>query len=233
MKVLAVVAHPDDMECYCAGTLLKCAERGDEVLVCHVLNGALGHVSIARDELIKIREQEEQNSAKIGGFKSISLNIDDLNLYDNKENRDKIVKIIKDFSPDFIITHHPEDYMVDHNTVSKLVFDASFAATLPQYDVGKGTAAKCVPVFFMETDCGINFNPVFYVDISNCMDKKVSMLKCHKSQYEWLRNHDGIDLSEQVLTISRFRGYQSGVKYAEAFTQCRVNLKMCCKRLLP
>ena len=68
--------------------------------------------------------------------------LDDLEIYDNnKESRDKVVNIIRKVNPDFIITHDPEDYMPDHNAVSKLVFDASFAAKYDsQLYVGRKTA---------------------------------------------------------------------------------------------
>ena len=68
MNVLAITCHPDDMEIACAGTLLKCKERGDRVVVCHLSSGNLGHVVIPPEELVPIRAKEAEKSAEMGGF---------------------------------------------------------------------------------------------------------------------------------------------------------------------
>ncbi len=234
MNVLAICTHPDDMEIACAGTLLKCAERGDKVFVCHVSTGSLGHAVIKPDELRVIRRQEALDSGKIGGFEVLCAGFDDLDIYDNnKESRDRIVDIIRYCDPDFIITHSPNDYMPDHTAVSRLVFDASFTATLPNYPTKQKKAAKLVPVYYMDTLTGINFNPEYYVDISPYIDKKLEMLNCHKSQTVWMKEHDNIDFPDMVKTCCRYRGFQCGAQYAEGFTECRVYLKQNTKRLLP
>ena len=134
MNVLAIGCHPDDVEIACAGTLAKCVKRGDKVIVCHVSTGNLGHVIIPPDELTLIRAEEARKAGSLAGIEVISAGFDDLMIYDgNKEARDKIVDVIRYAQPDFIITHTPNDYMPDHTAVSKLVFDASFTATLPNY----------------------------------------------------------------------------------------------------
>ena len=71
------------------------------------------------------------------------------------------------------------------------------------------------------------------VDITEEIDLKLQMLNCHESQVVWMRDHDGIDFADMVKTISKYRGYQCGVAYAEAFRQCQVYLKGTTKRLLP
>ena len=131
MRVLAIGAHPDDIEIACSGTLAKCVKRGDTVIVCHVSSGNLGHVVIPPDELRVIRANEAKKAGAMAGIEVICAGFDDLEIYDNnKEARDKLVDIIKYANPDFIITHNPDDYMPDHTAVSRLVFDASFTATL-------------------------------------------------------------------------------------------------------
>ena len=158
----------------------------------------------------------------------------DLDIYDNnKEARDKLVDVIKYANPDFIITHSPDDYMPDHTAVSRLVFDASFTATLPNYKSKYTGPAKLVPIYYMDTLAGVNFNPTEYVDISEEIDLKMDMLECHESQLVWMREHDNIDFADMVRTCSKYRGYQCGVEYAEGFTQCQVYLKGTTKRLLP
>lgn len=232
MNVLAVGCHPDDIEISCCGTLAKCVKRGDKVTVCHVANGNMGHEIIEPDELRLIRAQEAKKAGSLAGIEVVTLDIGDLlpNGCDI-EQRDKLVALIKEVQPDFIITHSPTDYMPDHLAVSKMVFDASFAASCPHY--GAPGKAAVVPIFYMDNLAGMNFNPTEYVDISDEIDLKIEMLECHESQLKWMKDHDHIDFAEFVRTCSRFRGIQCGVQYAEAFTQELVWPKVVTKRLLP
>lgn len=234
MRILAIGAHPDDIELACCGTLAKCIKRGDTVIVCHVSSGSLGHVVIPPDELRLIRANEAKKAGALAGVQEVlCAGFDDLEIFDTKAARDKIVDIIKYANPDLIITHDPNDYMPDHTTVSKLVFDASFTATLPNYKSKYKQPAKMVPLYYMDTLAGVNFNPTEYVDISEEIDLKLKMLECHESQVTWMRDHDGIDFADMVKTMSRYRGYQCGASYAEAFRQCQTYLKGTTKRLLP
>ncbi len=235
MRVLAIGAHPDDIEIACSGTLAKCVERGDTVIVCHASSGNLGHVVIPPEELKVIRANEAKKAGALAGIKEVIWGgFDDLEIYENnKQARDKMVEIIKYANPDFIITHSPDDYMPDHTAVSRLVFDASFTATLPNYKTKEQNPAKLVPIYYMDTLAGVNFNPTEYVDITSTIDLKLKMMDCHESQVVWMRDHDGIDFLDMVKTCSKYRGYQCGVEYAEGFRQCNVYLKGTTKRLLP
>ena len=234
MRVLAIGAHPDDIEIACSGTLAKCVKRGDTVIVCHVSTGDLGHVVIPPDELTVIRANEAKKAGALAGIEVICAGFHDLQIFDNnQEARDKIVDIIQYADPDLIITHNPDDYMPDHTAVSRLVFDASFTATLPNYKSKYGKPAKLVPIYYMDTLAGVNFNPTEYVDISEEIDLKIQMLECHESQLVWMREHDGIDFADMVRTCSRYRGYQCNAAYAEGFRPCQVYLKGTTKRLLP
>lgn len=240
MRILAIGAHPDDIEIACSGTLAKCVKRGDTVIVCHASSGNLGHVVIPPDELRVIRANEAKTAGALAGIEVIYGGFDDLEIYaDNKLARDKMVDVIRYADPDLIITHDPDDYMPDHTSISKLVFDASFTATLPNYATCTDTPnkatkpAKLVPIYYMDTLAGVNFNPTVFVDVSATIDLKIKMLNCHESQVVWMKEHDGIDFADMVKTCSRYRGYQCGAEYAEGFKQCQVYLKGTTKRLLP
>ncbi len=234
--VLVISCHPDDMEIACAGTLLKCKERGDKVVICHLCNGNMGHEIIPPEELAPMRIEEARKSGEdVAGFDQVIWGgFEDLQIYDNnKEARDKVVNVIREVNPDFIITHDPDDYMPDHTAVSRLVFDACFTATVPSYKTKVNSRAKLTPVYYMDTLAGVNFNPTEYVDVTDYIDKKLEMLNCHESQIVWMRDHDNIDFPDMVRTCSRARGYQCGADYAEGFKQCQVYLKGTTKRLLP
>ncbi|MBP3396442.1 MAG: PIG-L family deacetylase, partial [Clostridia bacterium] len=218
MNILAIGAHPDDIEIACAGTLAKCVKRGDRVVVCHVSNGNLGHVIIPPDELAIMRKNEAKKAGSLAGIEVICADFSDLDIFDNnKESRNRIVDVIKYANPDVIITHNPDDYMPDHTAVSRLVFDAAFTATLPNYKSKVEGAAKMVPIYYMDTLAGVNFQPTEYVDITEEIDLKLEMLNCHESQIVWMRDHDHIDFPDMVKTCSRYRGYQCGADYAEGF----------------
>ncbi|MBR2338343.1 MAG: PIG-L family deacetylase [Clostridia bacterium] len=234
MRILAVCAHPDDIEINCSGTLAKCVKRGDTVITCHVCNGNLGHEIIMPDELAKIRGAEAKNAGKLAGIEVLCGDFGDMDIYDNnKEARDRMVDIIRYADPDLIITHTPDDYHADHTAVSRLVFDASFAATVPHYKTKVDKVAKLTPLYYMDVSTGVDFNPTEYVDISDEIDLKLRMVACHESQVVWLRDHDNVDLIDMVKTCSRVRGYQCGVAYAEGFRQCTAYLRPTTKRLLP
>jgi LmbE family N-acetylglucosaminyl deacetylase len=233
MQVLAIGCHPDDIEVSCAGTLAKYVKEGHHVTVCHVCNGNLGHSVIMPEVLREIRAKEAKDAGELAGIKVMSCDIDDINIYDSKQHRDKVVKVIRIVKPDVIITHSPNDYMPDHIAVSKLVFDASFACSVPHYEMQLGEPTKVVPIYYMDTLAGVDFQPTEYVDITETIDLKLQMLECHISQLKWMRDHDDIDFAEFVKTCARFRGLQCGVQYAEAFTQCYVWPKVVTKRLLP
>ncbi len=234
MNVLAIGCHPDDIEIACAGTLAKFVKQGHNVTVCHVANGNLGHVQIMPDELRDMRAEEARKAGSLAGIKVVTCDIGDLLVYsEDKTQRDKVVNVIREAQPDLIITHSPDDYMPDHTAVSKLVFDAAFAASVPHYESAVSTASKVTPIYYMDTLAGVGFTPEDYVDISDEIELKLSMLECHVSQMKWMREHDHIDFAEFVKTCARFRGLQCGVQYAEAFTTCRMHGKVVPKRLLP
>ncbi len=232
--VLAFCAHPDDIEESCGGTLLKCKARGDRVVICHFSDGDMGHVVIEPEVLGPMRCKEAKNSADLAGFECIYAGFHDLSVYaETKEARDMVVDVIREVDPDFIITHAPNDYMCDHNAVSKLTFDASFTATVPHYKTKVDKVARLTPIYYMQTACGVDFKPTEYVDITEFIDKKLEMTECHVSQMSWLREHDNIDFPEMVRTEARYYGYQCGAEYAECFDMCRAYLRGTTKRYLP
>ncbi|MCK9222132.1 MAG: PIG-L family deacetylase [Limnochordia bacterium] len=234
MRVLAISCHPDDVELTCAGTLARYKEQGHDVFVCHVANGNLGHAVIPPDELRSIRSKEAKVSASMIGAEVITCDIGDLLVYEGqREQRDKVVDVIRNIQPDVIITHSPTDYMPDHLAVSRLVFDATFAASVSHYQTKVKSSAALTPIYYMDTLAGVNFNPTEYVDITSTIELKLQMLAVHESQIKWMQVHDNIDFLEFVRTCARFRGLQCGVGYAEAFTQCHAWPRLTTKRLLP
>lgn len=233
MRVMGIGAHPDDLEILCGGTMARFAREGHEVVMCHALNGNLGHIEIPRKELRTIRRQEAKNAAAVIGAESITLDIDDLDIYSERDARMKMTEAIRKARPDVIIMPDSQDYMPDHTIASEVAFDASFCATLPQLITESPVHFKLTPIYFMDTMAGLKFEAEEYVDITEVADVKRQMIACHKSQADWLREHDNVDYVEMAMVQSAFRGMQSGVKYAEAYRQLRVWGRVTTKRLLP
>ena len=233
MRILAVGAHPDDLELLCAGTLAKYSKEGHTVVMAHMCNGNKGHFTIPPEELASMRAEEAKKSAEIIGAEIIQGEYPDLELGIDENSKRTAVDVIRRARPDVIITHSPDDYMVDHINTSRLIVEASFIATLPHYKSDYPAHNIIPPVFFMDTLAGVNFIPTEYVDITDEIEIKEKMLLCHQSQYIWLRDHDHIDYVDFMKSLSKFRGIQCGVKYAEGFKQYQVWGRIVPRRLLP
>ena len=234
MRVLAVGAHPDDLEILCGGTLARFVQEGHEVVMCHATRGDRGSFVHSSEEIARIRGAEARRAAAICGaeYETLGLSDAEINAADRSQQR-AVVDLVRDARPDLILTHSQGDYMGDHNEIAKLVFECSFHATLPLYDTGKPHHSSVTPIYHIETIMGLGFQPVEFVDITATIETKVAMLEAHESQLTWLRDHDGVDIVEQMRTTSRFRGQQCGVAYAEGFVPCLTWLRGTTRRLLP
>ena len=234
MNILAIGCHPDDLEIACYGTLARFVKEGHKVFACHVANGDLGHVEIPQKELGVIRIKEAQEAAKLIGAEALTLNVSDLSVNSmNEEMNKEMVRLIREVQPDLIITHPTQDYMRDHVEAGLMAFRANFQSSVfHKYPEHQKTAAV-VPIYYMDTLAGVDFIPTEYVDISDVIEIKLQALACHKSQIDWMREHDGIDFLDFVRTCSKFRGLQCGVAYAEGFRPCRTWPRLTTKRYLP
>ena len=234
MRVLAILCHPDDMELNCAGTLLKYHKACHTVIACHVANGNMGHYTIMPEALRQMRRLEAQKAGEIAGYEVLSADIGDLTVNSASEaQQNEIIRIIRYARPDVIITHSPDDYCSDHVETSKLVFNASFSASCPHFKPELGEATDVTPLYFVEHDDGIAFVPTEYVDITEEMEVKEQMLRCHESQLKWIQEHDGIDIVANQRVRAAFWGGQCKVKYAEVFRQFQGSGRMRTYRVLP
>ena len=234
MRVLAVGCHPDDLEIGCGGTLAKYVDTGHEVFMCHVVNGDMGHSVIDPGELRRIRTAEAEKAGEvIGATEVINIDIGDLKVDSHDiETVKKVIEVVRHVRPDVIITHSPEDYMTDHVETGKLVFNASFSSSVPHFGPGE-SHGLIAPLYYMDTLAGVNFMPEEYVDVTGTIERKLEAVSMHESQVKWMLDHDGIDFIDFVRTVSKFRGLQSGVRFAEGFRSCRTWPRQTTNRLLP
>jgi LmbE family N-acetylglucosaminyl deacetylase len=234
MRVLAVAAHPDDLEQLCGGTLARFVAEGHEVTMCHVSRGDRGSFVHTMDEIAALRHEEAADAARIIGAIHVTLGLSDgeVNSADPHQ-KDLAIDVIRRARPDLLITHHPSDYMPDHVETGKLFEEASFVATLPLYATAEPVHSTVPAVYYMDTLAGLGFTPAEYVDISDVIDTKLASLSAHVTQVEWLRDHDSVDVIEQTRIVSAFRGFQAGVAYAEGFVPSMRWLRPRTHRLLP
>lgn len=234
MRILAVAAHPDDLEQLCAGTLVRYVGGGHEVTVCHVSRGDRGSFEHTMEEIASIRHDEAREAARIIGATHVSMGLSDgeVNSADPHQ-KNAAIDVIRGARPDVLITHHPSDYMPDHVEAGKLFEEASFVATLPLYETAEPVHDFVPAVYYMDTLAGLGFSPTEYVDISAVIDTKLTSLEAHASQVKWLREHDQVDAIEQTRTVSAFRGLQAGVAYAEGFIPSLRWLRTRTHRVLP
>jgi LmbE family N-acetylglucosaminyl deacetylase len=235
MNVLAVTAHPDDVEILCAGTLARYAQRGDTIYLAVFTSGNMGDLHIPPPELARIRKAESEAAASILGARLLWPGVTDEMVFPNEEQRHLMIDLLRQSDPDVIFTHCTNDYHPDHRYVSQLVFDSYFQKGLPHLPGQKVVACRFAQaqVYYMDNLGGIGFEPVEYVDITEVLDTKLRMLECHQSQVKALKELAGTDVLEMVRTQARFRGFAAGCPYAEGFRRLEAYQRGLARRILP
>jgi LmbE family N-acetylglucosaminyl deacetylase len=228
---LAVGAHPDDVEFLMAGTLALLRERGYEICLAAVCTGDMGSMELRSPEISRQRFHEASDAAMILGAPYICLGESDLHLFFDNPTRSKAAELIRKVDPIIVMTHSPQDYMLDHQLTADLMWDACFNASVPNYVTNQVNPAKPIrgiPYLFYAdalngTDrFGRRAEVDFYVDVTSTIKVKEEMLAHHESQRSWLREQHGVDhYILQMKSWSEAKGSEVGVGYAEAFRQHR------------
>lgn len=231
VRVLAIHAHPDDIELQCAGTLLLLKQLGCVISVATMTPGDCGSAELSADEIASVRRMEAQRSAEMLGADYTCVEFRDLSITHDNDSRRRVTELVRRTRPDLVITAPPIDYMSDHEVTSRLVRDACFNASCPNYVTQQWDPAapttQIPHLYYVDAIQGIDYYgrslPTdFIVDISATFDEKLRMLACHESQREWLRRQHGLDeYLDGCRRWSAARGQQIRVEYGEAFTQHR------------
>jgi LmbE family N-acetylglucosaminyl deacetylase len=218
MKIMSFGAHPDDIEILCAGTLAKYARAGHQVAMAISTNGEVGSPTLSKGAIAAVREVEAKASAEMIGAQFFWMGYPDEFLFNNREVRLHYIEVIRQFRPDIILCPDKDaDYHPDHTTTGQIIWDTHVMATVPNIETQTQPCEKIPEIVFMDTVAGVNFQPEFYVDISEQWETKAAMIACHQSQEIWGMKQYGVSLVEFGLTQSRFRGFQAGCRYAEGF----------------
>jgi LmbE family N-acetylglucosaminyl deacetylase len=228
VSILAVHAHPDDLETLAAGTLALLAGVGHAVTIATLTAGDCGSVTAGPEETARIRFGEAKAAAAVIGADYHCLFLPDLGLFNDDPTRRKVTELVRRLAPQLVITAAPADYHPDHEATSALVRDACFAAGAPNYRTGAAAPLSQVPhLYFTDPIAGRDrdgrkITPDFAVDIGTTFETKRRMLAAHESQLSWLaKQHNLADPTEAMTAWSSRRGADFGVEVAEGFRQYR------------
>lgn len=250
LRLLIIGAHPDDADYSAGGLATLYRKAGHVVKMVSLTDGAAGHHVTPGPPMITRRRAEAAASGKVIGAEYVTLDAPDGGLLPTLENRAVVIRLIRQFKPDLVLTHRPNDYHPDHRYTSQLVQDASYMLTVPAVVPEVPHLMKMPVIAYMPDDFQKPYplTPAVAIDVGPVLDTIVSMLDCHVSQfYEWLAYNQGVldqvpadaagrrvFLREHIADIlrrraNRFRdllislyGAERGsrVEFAEAYEPC-------------
>ncbi len=201
MKVLAIGAHPDDIEVGCAGTLMKYSKSGHEIFLLIITEGHKGgDAKLRREEQYKAAEILKPKEVMWAGYKDTELspNMNEL-VHD-------IEIVLNKIKPDFIFANYGDDTHQDHRALCRAIVSATRYVR---------------NVLFYETPTTHDFSPTIFVNIRETIEEKYSMLLAHQSQ-AMKTNIEGLSIVDIAKSTAIFRGIQGRVQYAEAFIPLRL-----------
>jgi len=225
LDILAIGAHPDDVELGCAGTIAKEISKGKKVGIVDLTRGELGTRGDA-----KTRDTESNDAAKLLGVEfRENLNFSDCFFANDKEHQLKLVEVIRKYKPDLVICNAVQDRHIDHSKAAKLVTDACFLSGLKKIETTCDSVSQDPwrPVNVYHYIQWNNNEPDFVVDISDFIKNKLDAVMCYKSQfYDPNDNSEVTPIStknflDSIEYRARDLGRLTGVEYAEGFNALR------------
>lgn len=199
-NILAIGAHPDDIEFGCGGTLLKYADKGHNVSLLVLSCGGVGGNP-------QVRKEEQEEAAKFMGAKELFWGeFQDTNLPDGRPLITAIEQVINKVKPQAVFVNYLHDIHQDHRAAAKACLSAT---------------RYIKEVLYYEVPTSQHFEPETFVDISDVLDKKIELLNTHRSQVDRTRV-ENLTILESAKSCANFRGYQGRVKYAEGFKAVRI-----------
>ncbi len=200
MNILAIGAHPDDIEIGCGGSLIKYARAGHNVYLLVLTTGEVGGSP-------EVRQKEQEAAAKVIGVKELFWGgFEDTQLEDNLHLILKIEGVVRKVSPDIVFLNNINDVHQDHRAVAQ----AGISAT-----------RYIKEVLFFEVPTTQDFEPDVFIDIGDVLEQKAELLKTHTSQVNRTRV-ENLNIVEIAQSCANFRGFQGRVRYAEGFKALRV-----------
>ncbi len=223
---LAIVAHPDDAEFFCAGTLALLRENGWQIHIATMTAGDCGTMQLTREQISRIRKDEATRASAMLDGTYHCMECDDLLIMYDRPNILRLTELIRKVKPTIVFTLPHDDYMVDHTTTGKLTMTACFSCGIPNIHTPGHDPFEPVPYLYYTDPAegkdkfGKPVKPTTIVDIAETFETKKQMLACHDSQRSWLLQHHGMD--EYLESMERWTRHHSkliNAKYVEGFRQ--------------
>ena len=233
-SVLAVAAHPDDVEFVMAGTLLLLQRAGWRLHYFNIANGCCGSSTTGRAETARVRAAEARAAAESLGAEFHESISDDLAIFYDAETLAKVAAVVRRTKPSIVLTHSPVDYMEDHMNACRLAVTAAFARGMPNFptDPASNALEGTCTVYHAQPHgnrdpFGEVVRPHFAVDVGEVMQRKDQALACHVSQKQWLDDSQGMDSYLQAMRdLNAEVGALCGCDYAEGWRR-RLHLGFC------
>jgi LmbE family N-acetylglucosaminyl deacetylase len=194
LRLLIIGAHPDDAD-NCGGLAARYVAMGHKARLVSVTNGCAGHQSTGGGALAKRRAEEARRAGQTIGAEYIVLDNPDGEITPSLDVRRQIIRTIREFKPDLIVSPRPNDYHPDHRYTAILIQDAAYMVTVPNIVSSVPHLEKNPVIVYTHDDFQkpVPFKPDVVVDVTEFIEKKIDMLDCHESQmYEWLPYNRGI-----------------------------------------
>lgn len=189
LRILMIGAHPDDADIKAGGSAAKWAALGHQVQMISVTDGSAGHHVTWGPALAQRRRAEAQAAAATIGAAYEVWDYPDGELQATLDARRRVIRLVRSFQPDLLLTHRPGDYHPDHFATAQLVLEAAYMVTVPAVcpDTPHLERSPVILYFHDSFTRPSRFEPHVVVDIGDVFDALVGMLHCHASQfYEWL-----------------------------------------------
>jgi LmbE family N-acetylglucosaminyl deacetylase len=224
VRILAIHAHPDDVEILAGGTLARLAALGHSITIATMTPGDCGSAKQSPERISEIRRGEAAAAAALIGAQYRCAEFRDLAIFNDDASRRRVTALLREIAPEMVLTASPIDYLYDHENTSALVRDACFAASVPNYSAGEAAPLTQIPLlYFMDSIGGVDREghpqlADFYVNVSTTFAMKRAMLACHESQRVWLWRQHGIDnYLETMEKWTRIAGSRGASEFAEGF----------------
>lgn len=227
---LSLLAHPDDAEILCAGTLCRLRSLGWDIHIATATAGDCGTATLSAEQISAVRKEEAAAAARIIGATYHCLEEKDVFVCYNPHTTLKAVDLMRAVCPTIVFTHAPRDYMMDHEQISAVARAATFGYSCRNVSTSPlrpGALTRVPWLYYCDPLGGVDplgqpVTPTTVIDISSMQSRKLEMLACHVSQREWLQRHHGIDeYLDSTRRHDASRGALLGVAAAEAFVQHR------------
>lgn len=195
LRLLIIGAHPDDADYAAGGLAALYRSYGHEVKMVSLTNGDAGHHERPGSKLAQERRREAAAAGAVIGAVYETFDNHDGELLPTLENRQQVIRLLRSFRADLVLTHRPNDYHPDHRYTSQLVQDAAYMVTVPAVVPGVPHLEKNPVIAYLPDDFQKPYplDPAVVVDVGPVFDRIVDMLHCHRSQfYEWLPFNQGI-----------------------------------------